>query len=463
MTNTHTFRFSTTTVLATLAITALLGALSTAFAQSDAAIVKEFTTKLAATQRAIDYAADSADIVEAEANVAELEQMGERHRELLNEALYPDNYEVETAKLEKQLENAKLRVSNSLRAISLEEENRRLLEQVIELAQSNEDKDVVIDSLKILSGLLRENIRKRDLLILKMAENIFQAPEFQADSLTEDERKELLVRMRGAQLIENIRKSIKSNIRFARESSLKPDELEDLKRNQLEFAKSWENHGPLMTEIYVTSGKSEEELREINDGIKKWAELVDARIWTGVTKALDTTDLELLHFADGESFTAAIVAYVDPEIDSAAAPGQYDEYVYFADTVWTPIVVEEWAPLLLEFRLIDEEQMNRMENRVADWKAAVGEPEPPASVPVWYYLVAAGVLVAVVAIILFLRARSRKRREDEYDDEDEYASEDADDALADAPQADSDSADATDEDRTKFTRGIDEKSDEDDK
>jgi hypothetical protein len=456
---TTTNKRTTPTGLATLAIAALLGALAPVFAQSDAAIVKEYTTKLGETRRAIDYAADSADIAKAEESVAELERLGEQHRDLLNEALYPDNYEVETAKLDKQLENAKLRVANSLRAISLEEENRRLLEQVIELAQSNEDKDLVIDSLRVLSGLLRDNIRKRDLLILQMAENIFQAPEFQADSLTEDERKELLVRMRGAQLIDNIRKSIKSNIRFAQESSLKPDELEDLKRNQLEFAKSWANHGPLMTEIYVTSGKSEEELREISEGVKRWEELVDSRIWTGVASALDTTSVELLDFADGESFTAAIVAYVDPEIDSAAAPGQYDEYVYFADTVWTPLIVEEWAPLLLEFRLIDEEQMNRMENRVADWKAAVGEPEPPAAVPVWYYLVAGGVLVVVVVIILFFRARTR-RREEEYEDAEEYASEDdTDDALADAPQADS--GEATEEDRKKFSRGIEEKSDDD--
>ncbi len=388
------------------------GFINSVIAQSDLEIVDNFKTECASIDNTIKNATSLEDIKDVPSKISLLKENYEKHKELLDKSLYPDNYQSSIDKLNKDyllrqgdfttIDVLQTEVSALKDQVEfLNQRNNELLMQVRNL-EAQKDKDAkTIKKLENLVAQLRASIRKRDDLVLSMIDSLMPPTMREKDVLTAEDKNMVSKEEQEENVIANVKTTIRDNIRFMAVTSLKPDDLTAIREQQKDFSSKWQKVGVKLVEVYAEDGKKAEELKEIDELFNQWYAAVSREAWFSINEDFSLNGIELRSFKNGDEFTNSVEMFISDELKNLGVKsGEESKKVYalFADSTWFATIQPVWMNYLIENKLLTDENKSKMESKIAEWKNALY----PSNW--WIYLVIALVAIAVAAIF-FMRKK----------------------------------------------------------
>lgn len=381
--------------------------ISLLFAQSDYEIVQNFKERSGKIEQAINNADSLSALSEILVSIDQLKSDFIAYKELLDNGLYPDNFNNTIEKLRNsctvrkndftQIEILQTEVGGLRKEVdTLNRRNSELINQFQVLEAQSRDATTRIAQLEKTIAQMKESLLKRDQVIMNIVDGLL--PE--GNNLSMKEKQEVYKEAEKNNILLHIKRAVIDNIRFLEVTKLYPDDIKDIKDKQNNFARIWKNAGPTMVELYSEKGKSTNELKEIDYAFTRWHEKLDEEAWDTIYDEFAERDIKLKRFSTGKEFSSALTDYIDAEMKNIPAKGENEaENIYrkFADTTWYGEIKDKWVPFLRENKLLTEEEEDSIEVKIASWRDTVY----PAGMN-WLYIVV-GVLVVAIVAFFFVR------------------------------------------------------------
>ena len=398
----------------------LAGLISISNAQSDREIVDNFKAEYSAIEKSIKDATSLQELQPVADKITSLSSDYLVHKDLLDKSLYPDKFDESIDKLNKayllrqgdfstidvlQTEVGELKQQVEV----LNQRNNELLVQVQKL-EAQRDKDAkTIKRLEKLVADLRESIRERDNLVLAMIDSLMPPTMRDKDTFTSEDKSEVATQEKRDNVLNNIKITIRDNIKFINSTSLKPEDLEEIKEQQKDFVTKWQKVGVRLVEVYAEDKNKSEELKQIDELFNEWNAAVRQEAWESISEEFSLNGIELRSFRNGDDFTASIETFIGDELKNLGVKSTEESkkiYAQFADSTWFKTIQPVWMTYLVENKMLTDANKNRMESKIAEWKSALF----PSS---WWIYVMIGVVVIAVAVIYLLsRRKSRPKVSD---------------------------------------------------
>lgn len=392
------------------------GFVSALFAQSDKEIVDKFKTEYSSIERNIKDATTLHELEAVVTRINTLKQNYSPHKELLDKSLYPDNYNVSIEKLN----NAYLLRKGDFTTIDvlqtevgelkqqvefLNQRNNELLAQVQDLEARHQKDAKTIKKLENLVAELRSSIRERDNLVLSMIDSLMPPIMKDKEVLTAEDKSSVATQEQRDNVLNNVKTTIRDNIRFMQVTSLKPDDLTAIKNQQSDFAAKWKKVGVKLVEVYAEDQNKTEELKQIDELFNDWYAAVAREAWESINEEFSRNGIELRSFKNGADFTSSVEIFIDDELKNLGVKSEEESkkvYANFADSTWFATIQPVWMNYLIENKLLTDENKNKMESKIAEWKSALY----PSTW--WIYLIIVAVVIAV-ASFFFVKRRKPKQ------------------------------------------------------
>jgi DNA repair ATPase RecN len=400
--------------LALLLIT--FGFAGLASAQSDREIVDNFKSDYKAIEQSIKDATNLDDLKIAGERISELKQNFAQHKELLDKSLYPDKYNESIDKLSRAyllrqddfttINVLETQVSELKQQVEfLNRRNNDLLGQVQKLEAQREKDIKTIKKLENLVAELQSSIRERDNLVLAMIDSLMPPIMRDKEALTVEDKNIVASEEQRDNVLSNVKTTVRDNIRFMQVTSLKPDDIESIKDQQKDFAGKWQKVGVKLVEVYAEDKNKSDELKQIEELFNSWYAAVSKEAWESINEEFSLNGIELRSFKNGQEFTTSVELFIDDELKNLGVKSDEESkkvYANFADSTWFAIIQPVWMNYLIENKLLTDDNKNKMENKISEWKNALY----PSNW--WIYLIIAFVVIAGAIIFILLRKRNSK-------------------------------------------------------
>lgn len=404
---------SISTLKTNISLFIILGFISLTTAQSDLVIVDNFKTEFTSIENTIKNATSLNDLKDIPSKISLLKENFVEYKELLDKSLYPDNYQTSIDKLNKDylmrqgdfttIDVLQTEVSALNEQVEfLNQRNNELLTQVRTL-ETQRDKDAkTINKLENLVAQLRSSIRKRDELVLSMIDSLMPPIMREKDVLTAEDKNMVAKEEQEDNVIENVKTTIKDNIKFMQVTSLKPDDLIAIREQQEDFSEKWKKVGVKLVEVYSDNEKKAEALKEIDGLFDSWYAAVENEAWHSINEDFSLNGIELRSFKNGNQFTNSVLLFIGDELKNLGIKSDEESkriYAQFADSTWFATIQPVWMDYLIENNMLTEENKDKMESKIAEWKNALY----PSNW--WIYLIIVLVVIAVAGFIFMKRRK----------------------------------------------------------
>ena len=398
-----------------LSVLIFYGFATLTIAQSDLEIVDNFKKESASIESTIKNATSLEDLKDVSAQISSLKENYAQHKELLDKSLYPDNYQTSIDKLSKDylLRQGDFTTIDVLQTevgalneqvTFLNERNNELLSQVRNL-EGQRDKDAkTIKKLENLVAQLRKSIRQRDELVLSMIDSLMPPTMREEDVLSAEDKNVVAKEEQEDNVIQNVKTTIKDNIKFMQVTSLKPDDLIAIREQQQDFSSKWQKVGVKLVEVYAEDGKKAEELKQIDELFNQWYAAVANEAWFSISDEFSLNGIELRSFKNGEEFTNSVLIFIDDELKNLGIKSEEESkkvYAQFVDSTWFASIQPVWMNYLIENKMLTDMNKSKMESKIAEWKNALY----PSNW--WIYLIIAIVIIGGAAFF-FVKKRKPK-------------------------------------------------------
>jgi len=399
----------------TITLLLIFGFISLTTAQSDLEIVDNFKAEVASIESTIKNASSLDELKNVSTKINLLKENYADHKELLDKSLYPDNYQSSIDKLNKDylmrqgdfttIDVLKTEVTALNEQVEfLNQRNNELLSQVRTL-EAQRDKDAkTIKKLENLVAQLRSSIRKRDELVLSMIDSLMPPIMREKDVLTAEDKNMVAKEEQEDNVIENVKRTIKDNIKFMQVTSLKPNDLIAIREQQEDFSEKWKKVGVKLVEVYSEDKKKADELKEIDELFDSWYAAVENEAWYSINEDFSINGIELRSFKNGNQFTNSVLLFIGDELKNLGVKSDEESkkvFAQFADSTWFATIQPVWMNYLIEKNMMTEENKDKMESKISEWKNALY----PSNW--WIYLI---VVLVVIAVAGFFIMKSRKPR-----------------------------------------------------
>lgn len=392
------------------------------FAQSDYEIVQNFKTKYQQIEKQIKDATTLDGLNAVVTGIDQLKQEFAAHKDLLDKSLYPDNYSKSFEKLNASyvlrqgdfttIDVLETEVVELERQVDfLNRRNNELITQIEELKAKRKKDKKTITKLENLIADLRTSLRKRDLLVLEMMDKLMPPIMREKAKLSSEDKNLVRREERKEDVLENVKISIEDNMRFLEATSLNPDDIKDVQKQQEEFSKTWKAIGPKLVDIYADKSNKAVVLKEIDSLYTEWyTNSIDQNVWRSIRDEFKSHGIILKEFNYGEEFVEVVKQFISDEIknlDVKSGKAAEKTFVNFTDSTWFATVKPNWVPYLIEGGLFTDKQKDEIEKDIEKWK---GELYPSK----WwlYVLIWVGIVVILVPTIIILIRKRRKSREE---------------------------------------------------
>ena len=407
---------------------------SVIFSQSDYQLTQDFKAGYDSLLAQIKAAETPEEIDELESGVTEFRKEYIDHKELLDKAIYPDNFDkifdrlrveltlaktsrTEIKELRGEVEDLNVEVERQVNLIQkLTGENEDLFDRVNNLRREVELGRIQIDSLNSMVAELRENIRKRDDLIMGVIDSLFLRSAHSITDLNDAEKKRIITNVENENLLDNIKILVSDNIRFLDASSFNAEDLNQLKKEYDNFDERWNIVGPQLIEIYASRENKQEEVTVIDSLLSGWQKALNSEIFDSINEDFRNNNLNLIPFSTGEEFYNSVVSFIDDGIENVnnLSDEEAEETYERFEEVWENRMGETWLPILLEYNLITREQIQNIETKMETWEDEVEKISP---LLLWG-LIALAIIVIVVIIIAAMRKNKKTETTEVYEKED---------------------------------------------
>ena len=395
---------------------ALILSSSSLLAQSDYQIVQSFKDKTQQIQDSIKNAASLDELDKLEYQIGQLHLNFLKYKELLDKGLYPENFESSNEKLRESLKLRKVDFSQidvlqtqvtqlQSQVDILNDRNTELINQVKTLEeQSKTDKSKLANLQKSITEL-RESMRKRDELIMGMLDSLMPAPYRGMQQLSSKEKQKIYSEVKKKNIIANIKKSISDNIMFLQMTTLTPDDIDAIEKQQSQFESLWKGIGPKIITAYSEKGQNVNHLKEIDSSFTNWHDALIQQTWSSVRDKFNQHHIILSRFSSDKEFTSTMTSYIDDErkdIKVKSKEAAEISYKVFADSAWFGDVKTAWIPFLIDNKMFTEAQRDTIENHIAQWKAELNPAEFN-----WLYPIIV-VLLVLIVILFFVKRKPKE-------------------------------------------------------
>lgn len=391
----------------------VFGFISSAFAQSDREIVDKFKAEYTSIEKSIKDATTLQELNLVLDKITMLKQNYLPHKELLDRSLYPDKYDESIDKLNKAyllrqgdfstIDVLQTEVGELKQQVEfLNKRNNELLVQVQKLEAQREKDAKTIKKLENLVVELRSSIRKRDELVLSMIDSLMPPTMRDKESLTIEDKNMVATGEKKDNVLNNVKTTIRDNIRFIQATSLKPKDLESIREQQKDFVTKWQKVGVKLVEVYAEDENKSAELKQIDELFNEWTVAIKQEAWVSIADEFSLNGIELMTFKNGDDFTASVETFINDELKNLGVKSEEDSkkiYAQFADSTWFASIQPVWMNYLIENKMLTDENKNKMESKIAEWKSALYPPNW------WIYLIIALVVIAGAAFFFIKRRR----------------------------------------------------------
>jgi peptidoglycan hydrolase CwlO-like protein len=394
---------------------------NSAFAQSDYEIVQNFKTLYQEIEKNIKIASSLNELNAIVAKIDKFKQEYAEHKGLLDKGLYPDNYDksienLNTAYLLRQGDFTTIDVLQTEVVVleqqveDLNKRNNEIIEMIDELETLRKKDKKTIAELENLVADLRNSLQERDRLVVEMMDKLI--PPIMREKATLSAEDKSIVRSveRKEDVLQNVKVSLKDNIRFLNATSLNPDDIKAIQEQQEQFSDTWKAIGPKLVDVYADKDSKADELKEIDSLFIQWYyKSIDQNVWRSIRNEFRAGGIILKEFNYGDEFAHSVKLFIEDEIKNLGVKSDEASektYVSFTDSIWFATIKPLWMPYLIEGGLFTVEQKDEVEASIEEWK---NELYPSK---LWLYVVLWAVIVIIMipAILLFIRKKKEKHR-----------------------------------------------------
>jgi hypothetical protein len=392
-----------------------LGFVNLLWAQSDREIVDNFKKEYSEIEQAIK---DATSLEEFNAVVLKIDSLKLNyapHKELLDKSLYPDKYDVSIEKLNKAyllrqgdfatIDVLQTQVGELKQQVDfLTERNNELILKVRSLEAQTQKDAKTIKKLQSLVAELQSSIQERDDLVLSMVDSLMPPIMRERENLSAEDKNKVASEERKNNVLNNVKTTIRDNIRFMKVTSLKPADLRTIREQQKDFAAVWRKVGVRLVEVYAGNGKKSEELKQIDELFDNWYAAMEREAWDSINEEFLLHGIELRSFENGQQFTNSVLTFIGDELKNHGVKSDEEAkrvYASFADSTWFAVIEPVWMTYLVENKMLTDEEKNQMESKIAEWRHTLYPSYW------WIYLIIAVVVIAG-GVFMFLKGRKPK-------------------------------------------------------
>lgn len=385
------------------------------YCQSDYEIVQSFKNRIPEIELKIKDAVSLEDLQNISKEIEKLKNDFQMHKDLLDKSLYPENFQkiidnlnnlvvirqgdfVQIEELQTEVVTLKSEIDN------LNKKNAELLNQIYTLEiQRNKDAKTIA-RLQNLVRELRASLLQRDELVYAIIDSLMPKIDIDTRNLSDTEKESLVTETESKGVLSLVKKSIRDNNRFLEITTLKPQDIEEVKKQQDDFVSLWQKIGPKLTDIYAAKPEKSNELRQIDALFTNWKNNLRREVWDSIRDDFAIGGINLKRFNNGEEFTQAITDLIDEEIKSYGIKAKEESeriFSVFSDSIWFKTINPDWMPYLVDNKMITDEQKNQIDQKISEWKDLVAP-----SYENWIYI---GIAIVVVVIIVIVLLKGRKK------------------------------------------------------
>jgi hypothetical protein len=383
-------------------------------AQSDYEMVQSFKERYNNITSGIKSAASLDDLDNLTTEVENLKRDFSGKKEILDQSLYPENYNSSFEKLFSAIELRrgdftsidvlKTEVTTLKSEIDLlDKRNNELINQITVLESQRKKDAATVSKLEKLVSDLRTTILKRDELVFSIVDSLTPKLAGDVSTMTQQDKEQVYSQVEKNNILAVVKKSLRDNSRFLEVTSLKVDDLENVKRQEQNFVTMWRKVGPKLVDVYANQGNKTAELQDIDNLFSVWSNRIRREAWESINEEFSLKNINLPAFNNGEEFTNVVTLFISDEIKNYGVKSKEEsEQVYsvFADSVWFNKITTEWMPYLIDYKLLSAQQKDGIEKKIAEWKSVVA----PQSYT-WLYAVIGLAVVFIVILVIILRKK----------------------------------------------------------
>lgn len=387
---------------------------SSLFAQSDYEMVQSFKERYQQISDGIKAAANLEDLNNLSAEIDNLKRDFSAKRVILDQSLYPENFNSSFENLNTSLELRKEDFTSitvlQTEVTTLKSEvdllnrrNNELINQITVLETQRRKDAATIEQLEKLVSELRVTLLKRDQLIFSIVDSLTPKLAGDVSSMTQQDKEQVYSQVERNNLLVSVKRSLRDNSRFLEMTSLKAADLEAVKEQEQNFVTMWRKIGPKLVDVYANKKDKSAELKEIDNLFNVWANRIDKEAWESINEEFSLNNINLQNFNNGKEFVNVITQYISDEIKNYGVKDKSESeraYSVFTDSVWFKNITNEWMPYLLDNNLLTVEQKDTIEKKLAEWKSIVSPQDYT-----WLYAVAGLGLLFVIVLIFILKKK----------------------------------------------------------
>jgi predicted nucleic acid-binding Zn-ribbon protein len=387
---------------------------TTLFAQSDYEMVQSFKERHQNLSEGIAAAQSLEDLNNLSAEIDNLKRDFSAKRVILDQSLYPENFNSSIEKLTSMLDLRKedftsiTVLQTEVTALKSEVDllNRRNTELInqITILESQRRKDAAsIEELQKLVADLRATLLKRDQLIFSIVDSLTPKLAGDISAMTKQDKEQVYSQVERNNLLVSVKRSLRDNSRFLEVTSLKAGDLDKVKQQEQSFVTMWRKVGPKLVDVYANKKDKSAELKEIDNLFTVWANRIDKEAWESINEEFSLNNINLQNFNNGKEFVDVLTQYISDEIKNYGTKNKTESekmYSVFTDSVWFKTISNEWMPYLLDNKLLAVEQKDAVEKKLSEWKSVVSPQDYT-----WIYAVVGLGLLFIAALILILRKK----------------------------------------------------------
>ena len=387
---------------------------TTLFAQSDYEMVQSFKERYQKIAEEIKAATSLEDIDNLSAEIENLKRDFSAKRVILDQSLYPENFNSSFENLNSSLELRKedftsiTVLKTEVTALKsevdlLNKRNTELINQITILESQRRKDAASIEELQKLVSDLRATLIKRDQLIYSIVDSLTPKLAGDISSMSQQDKEQVYSQVEKNNLLVSVKRSLRDNSRFLEVTSLKAADLDKVKQQEQSFVTMWRKIGPKLVDVYANKKDKSAELKEIDNLFTVWANRINKEAWESINEEFSLNNINLQNFNNGKEFVDVVTQYVSDEIKNYGTKNKTESektYSIFTDSVWFKTISNEWMPYLLDNKLLAVEQKDAVEKKLSEWKSIVSPQDYT-----WLYAVVGLAVVFIIVLVFILKKK----------------------------------------------------------
>jgi uncharacterized coiled-coil DUF342 family protein len=389
----------------TLAVAFLFTAAS-AQDRSNSEVKRDFEKEYKALLKSINDAETPEAIAGVGEKVNALEAEYKPHREFLNKALFPDDFDASIDKLKAQFAYSEQKIKaigeSAARIAELEQQVETLTAEVNKLSGENasllaqlKEAKAERDSLKKVVSTLRDNIAKRDKAIFALVDSLFMQYD-KNTAPTGDVQKSQQAKLERSNVLSNVKRSIADNVEFLSSTLLSGSDVAKLYGEERKFESNWNGVKNLIGNAYLSNKEKAREIPAIDTMIAEWRTKVDEAFWKALNNLFTSAKLNVAPIMSANEIHNTLAKFIDDQLTGAGAKSEADPYETYTafNKIWTEELKPVWVPVMKENSMITDANVADIDTKMQLWYAKV----KPTN---WLLYGLIGLVVIALAYILY--------------------------------------------------------------